>query len=68
MKEKLKTKSFWLSIVGAVIVLLQAFGLKVDVPVINEVITAICSVAIVAGVMIDDTKKKEGQDNPETKE
>ena len=59
MKEKLKTKSFWLTVVGAVIMLLQAFGLKINVPVVNEIITALCSVAIVMGIMIDDTKKKE---------
>ena len=59
MKEKLKTKSFWLSVCGSIIVLLQAFGLKIDVPLVNEIITALCSIAIVLGVMIDDTKKKE---------
>lgn len=71
MKEKLKSKTFWLTLVGAVVVLLQAFGLRVDVPVLNEVITAVCSVAIVAGVMIDDTKKKEEtstKDNSTTEE
>ena len=68
MKEKLKRKTFWLSIVGSVVVLLQAFGLKIDVPVVNEVITALCSVAIVTGVMIDDTKKKEMEEEPESKE
>ena len=59
MKEKLKTKSFWLTIVGAVIMLLQAFGLKINGPLVNEIITALCSIAIVTGIMIDDTKKKE---------
>ena len=63
MKEKLKSKRFWLTLVGAVIVLLQAVGLKVDVPAINEIVTAICSIAIVLGVMIEDTKTKNSQES-----
>ena len=63
MKEKLKSKRFWLTLVGAVIVLLQAIGLKVDVPAVNEIVTAICSIGIVLGVMIEDTKPKNTQDS-----
>ena len=63
MKEKLKSKRFWITLVGAVIVLLQAIGLKVDVPAINEIVTAVCSVAIVLGVMIEDTKTKNSEQN-----
>lgn len=43
--------------------LLQAFGLKVDVPVVNEIITSVCAIAILLGVMIDDTKKTENHTN-----
>lgn len=63
MKEKLKSKRFWLTLVGAVIVLLQAIGLKVDVPAVNEIVTAICSIGIVLGVMIEDTKPKKSQES-----
>lgn len=63
MKEKLKSKRFWITLVGAVIVLLQAIGLKVDVPAVNEIVTAICSIGIVLGVIIEDTKPKNSQDN-----
>lgn len=63
MKNKIKTKSFWIGLAGAVIMLLQAFGLKINVPVINEVISSLCAIAILLGVMIDDTKKTENTAN-----
>lgn len=63
MKEKLKSKRFWITLVGAVIVLLQAIGLKVDVPAVNEIVTAICSIGIVLGVIIEDTKPKNTQES-----
>lgn len=59
MKNKIKTKSFWVEFAGAVILILQTFGLKINVPVVNEVISALCAIAILVGVMVDDTKKSE---------
>lgn len=41
LKDKLKTKGFWIRIVSAVIVILQAFGLKLDAPAVNEILTAV---------------------------
>ena len=61
----MKTKSFWLALVSAIIVLLQALGIKVDAPAVNEIITALCSVAIVMGIVIDDTKTKQTEESEE---
>ncbi len=57
MKNKIKTKSFWIGLAGAVIMLLQTLGLRINAPVVNEVISSLCAIAILFGVMTDDTKK-----------
>ena len=59
MKNKLKSKGFWLSLSGAIIVLLQTLGVKFDVVYLNEVVSAVCSLLIVVGIMVDDVKIKD---------
>jgi len=54
-KKKLMSKTFWISLAGAVVVMLQCFGLKIDAPYINEAISAVCSVCIILGLMRDDS-------------
>ncbi len=39
MKEKLKSYEFWVSIVSAVMVVLQSLSLKFDLPYIQESVT-----------------------------
>ena len=63
MKNKLKTKSFWVGIAGAVVLILQTLGLKINAPVVNEVISSLCAIAILFGVMVDDTKKTDLESN-----
>jgi len=54
-KKKLTSKTFWISLAGAVVVMLQCFGLKIDAPYINEAISAVCSVCIILSLMRDDS-------------
>ena len=54
-KNKLTSKTFWLSLAGAVVIVLQCFGLKIDLPYVNEIVSAICSVLIILGIMRNDT-------------
>ncbi len=63
MKNKLKTKSFWVGIAGAVVLILQTLGLKINAPVVNEIISSLCAIAILFGVMVDDTKKIDLEEN-----
>lgn len=57
MKNKLKSKGFWMSVASATVVLMQTLGVKFDAVYVNEVISAVCALLIVVGVMIDDSKK-----------
>ena len=51
MKEKLRNKGFWISLVSAALVFLQAVGIKVDVPAVNEIVSALLTVLVVLGIV-----------------
>ena len=47
----IKTKRFWLAVGAVVVMVLQAFGVKVDAEYVNELISAVCGVLIMVGVL-----------------
>lgn len=51
MKDKLKNKGFWISLVSAVLVFVQSVGVKVDVPAVNEIVSALLTVLVVLGII-----------------
>lgn len=55
LKNKMKSYSFWISICGAVVVLIsvigQACGWKVDEKIIMDILSAMCMVLVVMGVI-----------------
>ena len=51
MSAKLKSYEFWISIVSAVMVVLQSISLKFDVPYIQEVVMGFLGVLAVAGIV-----------------
>ncbi len=55
-KEKLKSKTFWLALSGAIVVFLQTAGVKIDAPYVNELVTAFCGILVVAGIIKDNGK------------
>lgn len=71
LKEKIKNYGFWISLISSVILLVQAFGVKIDVPYINEIVTAILGVFVTLGIISDpstgsgylDEDKKNKQEN-----
>ena len=67
-KKKLTSKTFWISLAGAVVVMLQCFGLKIDAPYINEAISAVCSVCIILGLMRDDSPTLPPSEDEENEE
>lgn len=67
LKDKLKTKGFWIRIVSAVIVILQAFGLKLDAPAVNEILTAVVGLLVIFGIVSDPSAVGgTAEDSPET--
>lgn len=55
IKDKLKSYNFWITLVSAIILLLQIFGdkfnFKVDSNFIIDVTTALCSIFVVLGII-----------------
>lgn len=51
MKNKFKNYGLWVSLISAVLMLLQAFGLKFDGPYVNEIVTGILGVLVACGII-----------------
>ncbi|MDE6757668.1 MAG: hypothetical protein K2J89_00150 [Clostridia bacterium] len=58
MKEKLKSYEFWVSVISAVLVVLQTMSTKLDIPHVTEVMTAFLGALCVAGIL-KKTKAKD---------
>lgn len=59
------TKRAIMAMASFVLLLLQAFGLKIDVPVVNEVISALAGVLVILGI-ISDGSTPAGKDTDES--
>ncbi len=55
-KSRLTNYNFWVSMVSAVLLVLQAFDLKFDIAHLNEIVTAILGLLVVIGIINDPTK------------
>lgn len=66
-KRKFRNKGFWVSLAAAVVMVLQACGLKVDLPYVNEIVSAVLGVLVVLGI-VSDADKGKGYLDPPAKE
>lgn len=55
MLKRMKNYGFWISIVSAILILLQAFGLKIDLPYINEIVSAVLGLLVILGIVNNPT-------------
>ncbi len=55
-KNRLTNYNFWVSIVSAVILILQALNIEFDFMYVNEVVTAVLGLLVVIGIINDPTK------------
>ncbi|MBE5730762.1 MAG: hypothetical protein E7350_02265 [Clostridiales bacterium] len=65
MNGKYKTKKFWISLVGMVVLLLQLLGVRVDVPYVNEVVNSICAICVFVGLLDGGSEKKTDENTEE---
>ncbi len=56
MKNKLKSYSFWIALISAVLMLIQAFGWKINIPVLREALIAVCGLFVMLGLINKPTK------------
>lgn len=55
-KNRITNYNFWISIVSATLLILQAFNIKLDIANINEIVTALLGLLVVIGIINDPTK------------
>ena len=69
MKAKLKSYEFWVSIVSAVMVVLQSVSIKFNLPYIQEAVMGFLGILAVAGIIkkkdktIEDTNQESAESN-----
>ncbi len=51
MKEKIKSMSFWVGLIGSIFLILGAFGVEIGDETANSVINAVCSMLVVFGIV-----------------
>ena len=49
--KKLKNYKVWVAIIGAGLMLAQALGMKVEVPILKEALLASCAVLVTLGIL-----------------
>ena len=62
-KNRLTNYNFWISIVSAVLLILQAFEFHFDIMYINEIATAVLGLLVVIGIINDPTKTSTKKEN-----
>jgi len=58
LKNKLKNYGFWVSLISAVMMIIQAFGLNIDIPVLKEALISICGLFVMLGIISNPEKGK----------
>jgi len=67
-KNRLTNYNFWISIVSAVLLILQAFNFEFDIAYINEIATAVLGLLVVIGIISDPTKSYNPNETIQTKD
>ncbi len=62
-KNRITNYNFWISIVSATLLILQAFNIKLDISNINEIVTALLGLLVVIGIINDPTKSAKDTEN-----
>lgn len=61
MKNRLTNYNFWISLVSAALLIVQALGIEFDIAYINEIATAVLGLLVVIGIISDPTKSSTKQ-------
>ena len=65
-KNRLTNYNFWISIISAVLLILQAFKINFDIAYINEIATAVLGLLVVIGIISDPTRSVSSPANEQT--
>ena len=62
LKDRIKTMSFWMGLIGAVFLILGAFGVEIGDETASSIINAVCSILVVFGVVAAPQKDESESD------
>ena len=65
--KKFKSYKVWVAIIGVGLMLIQALGVKVDVPVLKEALLAVCALLVTLGILTNPDKESDSQEKREDK-
>lgn len=68
MKEKIKSVGFWVSVISALILLIEACGVEIGDSTASAVTDGVCSLLIMLGVITLPSPVSEGEDDKERTE
>ena len=51
LKDLIKKAGFWAAVSGIVVIVLQMFGVKAPLPYVNEILSGVCAVLVMLGLM-----------------
>ena len=68
MRKKIRKKSFWISLAAAVTLLLQLLGVKVDAPLVNEIVGVVCGILMLLGIITPDGSDEQVADTEQEEE
>lgn len=57
------SKGVFLAAAGGIVLVLQAFGIKIDAPYVNEIIEALCAVLVVLGIVTTAKSEDAAEEN-----
>ena len=61
LKEKIKSYSYWVSLASAIVLILKVigakFGFNIDATLASDIITSVCSVLVITGIIVTPTSK-----------
>lgn len=58
LRKKLKNYGFWVSLISAVMMIIQAFGVNINIPVLKEALISICGLLVMLGIISNPEKGK----------
>ena len=66
MKEKIKSVGFWVSVISALILLIEACGVEIGDSTASSVTDGVCSLLIMLGVITLPSPSSEEEDDKES--
>lgn len=66
MIERIKSTTFWVSLISAVFLILGAFGVEIGDQTASAVINGVCSALVMFGIAKPPASAKPAQDQSET--